>query len=292
VILRHLQYFIVVAEEQSITRASLKLGIAQPSLSRQMKHLEEELALPLFIRGAKSIQLSHEGKLFLQEARKIDASVKNSLKSFRHKLGQGTIHIGYFPAISGRTLQKALPLFTAKHPNTRITLHDLTSAKMREALIRGEIDLIIDDRGEKGEIEWHDLGEIARNYSVHQDSPLFDHSSISPSQVKDHKFVLPNRYEYPTYWQNNTMYFSKHNVTLRVAGEFTDIESLNTALRANLGISIMATIAKLSSRCKRIPADPPLPSANIAAGIANHTALRPELAELLGIIQSNFVNAP
>ena len=64
--IRVLHYFLVVAEEQNITRAAEKLLMAQPPLSRQMKQLEEKLGTPLFIRGSRKLELTEEG-LFLKE---------------------------------------------------------------------------------------------------------------------------------------------------------------------------------------------------------------------------------
>src|SRR5476649_861817 len=69
--LRHLRYFVVVAEEENVSRAALKLHVSQPGLSRQVRDLEDEIGFQLFERSAKSVRLTEAGKVFLTEARAV-----------------------------------------------------------------------------------------------------------------------------------------------------------------------------------------------------------------------------
>src|SRR5260370_8911193 len=69
--LRHLRYFVAVAEEENVSRAALKLHVSQPGVSNQIHDLEDEIGFPLFERTAKSVRLSVAGKIFLVEARDV-----------------------------------------------------------------------------------------------------------------------------------------------------------------------------------------------------------------------------
>jgi len=78
--LRHLRYFVAVAEEENVTRAAARLRISQPSLSRQILDLEEELQLPLFEHNGRSVRLTESGRVFLSEARAVLERVADAVK--------------------------------------------------------------------------------------------------------------------------------------------------------------------------------------------------------------------
>src|ERR1043165_9274650 len=93
--LRHLRYFIAVAEAENVSRAALKLHVSQPALSRQVRDLEDELGFPLFERSAKSVRLPDAGRAFLDEARAVlqraDAAV-NAARTIALG-GRGELHV-------------------------------------------------------------------------------------------------------------------------------------------------------------------------------------------------------
>src|SRR6266446_310484 len=116
--LRHLRYFIGVAEEENVSRAALKLHVSQPALSRQIRDLEDELGFSLLERSAKSVRLTEAGGAFLIEARAVLQRAEEAVKTARAVAtgGRGELHVGYAPSLTARILPQVLRAFQAELP--------------------------------------------------------------------------------------------------------------------------------------------------------------------------------
>src|SRR5262249_54528104 len=134
--LRHLRYFIGVAEEENVSRAALKLHVSQPALSRQVRDLEDELGFPLLERSAKSVRLTEAGRAFLVEARAVLQRAEEAVKAARAIAtgGSGELHVGYAPTLTARILPATLRAFQTQLPNVRVRLHDLSTEEMLAGL--------------------------------------------------------------------------------------------------------------------------------------------------------------
>src|SRR5262250_266122 len=108
--LRHLRYFVAVAEALNFTKASARLRVAQPALSRQMQDLEDEIGVDLLKRSPRGVTLTAEGQLFLEEAREILKRVYESVEKTRAlaRGEYGELHIGYIPIPTAEILPRAL----------------------------------------------------------------------------------------------------------------------------------------------------------------------------------------
>ncbi len=122
--LRHIRYFLAVAEEMNFTRAAEKLCIAQPPLSRQIKDLEEELGVTLFVRRPHALQLTEEGVLFHQYALQIMNLVDRSTEEIHEIKGGlfGTLYLATVEGSAPRLLSEWIAGFGQLHPNVQYNL--------------------------------------------------------------------------------------------------------------------------------------------------------------------------
>lgn len=141
--LRHLRYFIAVAEELNFTRAAKRLHLAQPSLTRQIRQLEEELDVRLLDRGNKRVSLTPEGSSFLVDAKRL---VEQSLESMAsvQRLSRGEserLNVGYLFNFSHDLLPTTLAAFRGQSPGVSVNLMDLSPADQFRSLQARRIDL-------------------------------------------------------------------------------------------------------------------------------------------------------
>jgi DNA-binding transcriptional LysR family regulator len=140
--LRHLRYFVAVAEERHITRAAHRLGIQQPPLSLQIKALERELGVPLFIRSARGVTLTAAGQVFLEDSLAILDSVgKATARSVGVAHGHaGQLSIGF---TTSAALHPMVPgiirAFRERYAKVDLDLRENAAADLTEAVLRGDI---------------------------------------------------------------------------------------------------------------------------------------------------------
>lgn len=141
--LRHLRYFVAVAETENVSRAALRLHVSQPALSRQIRDLEDELGFALLQRSAKAVRLSAAGRAFLPEARAVLDRSAQAVEAARAVATgrRGELHVGYAPTPTARLLPPALRAFQAAQPGVRVKLHDLSTEEMVAGLRHGDLQL-------------------------------------------------------------------------------------------------------------------------------------------------------
>jgi DNA-binding transcriptional LysR family regulator len=141
--LRHLRYFVAVAEELSFTRAAEKLRLAQPSLTRQIHNLEQELGVRLLDRSRNQVSLTEEGKSFLVDARRLVALSLESVKAVqRFSRGEsGQLNLGYLFKFNFDLLPSTLATFYQTCPEITVNLFDMSPAEQLRSLEARKIDL-------------------------------------------------------------------------------------------------------------------------------------------------------
>ena len=141
--LRHLRYFIAVADELSFTKAAQKLRLAQPSLTRQVRNLEDEIGVRLLNRAHNRITLTDEGRAFLFDAKKLLAMCAESVATVqRMQRGESSqLNIGYVSNIHYALLPATLGAFRKLCPQVALNLFDMRSDEQLDALDSRKIDL-------------------------------------------------------------------------------------------------------------------------------------------------------
>ena len=140
--LRHVRYFIAVAEHLSFRKAAQQLNIAQPPLSRQIRQLEDYLGVPVFVRSKRRVELTKAGQAFLEEARKLIVQAGHAAVAARHaQQGEsGVVRIGIASGLGG-VVSKVVFNHRKRVPAVDIECRDIFSNFQTEALRSGEIDV-------------------------------------------------------------------------------------------------------------------------------------------------------
>ena len=141
--LRHLRYFVAVAEELNFTRAAARLHTAQPSLSQQIRQLERHVGVELLERSHHHVALTNSGRIFLQQARDILGRVEHAQRLARKAAeGEaGELSVGTFPSADARILPALRPMVAAMLPDLRLILHSRYAMEPVEGLLSGSLDV-------------------------------------------------------------------------------------------------------------------------------------------------------
>ncbi|PKH69360.1 LysR family transcriptional regulator [Psychrobacter sp. 4Dc] len=140
--LRHLRYFIAVAEEKSFNKAAARLYISQPPLSRQIKQLEEEIGVTLIDRENRPLKLTEAGEFFYDHAIQI-LKKSDDLRTMTIRKGNfdNSLSIGFVSSILYGILPRVISRFREVHPNIEVKLYELNSWQQTQALTEGKIDV-------------------------------------------------------------------------------------------------------------------------------------------------------
>lgn len=142
--LRHYRYFLAAAEELNISRASRRLNVSQPAMSRLIRDLEDELGAPLFKRERFGIALTPSGEKLLVYTRQILDLSNEAIRVLRNQPAQTpTISIGFITSSLGSFFGAALKSIRDAHPDLMVKIHELSPADQTKALHKGQIDIAL-----------------------------------------------------------------------------------------------------------------------------------------------------
>ena len=245
--LRHLKYFLAVAEELNFTRASEKLFISQPPLSRQIMELEEEIQARLFIRNNKKVELTEAGKYFEKEVRVLFQDLERiSIKT--KKIAEnvsGEFRIAYISSIYAEVISELIKHLKEQFPYVNFKLFEVSTTKQIAALEQGKIELgiirsPIKSPKIKTQLWFQDGFSVVYNKSVIQIN-----SEAEIPNLKDETFVFFNKDYAPHYHEVLLQLCAFYGFTPKVVHESNNINSIVQLVKNGLGISIVpSNIAK------------------------------------------------
>jgi len=268
--MRHLRYFVAVAEEENVSRAALKLHVSQPGISRQIHDLEDEIGFPLFERSAKSVRLTAAGKIFLVEARDVLQRVADAVKHARAaSVTQAEINVGYAPSGTVEILPRALRVFMRTFPGVRVILHDLSVEEMLPLLLHKKLDLALTLAPRKlpRELAITELASYETCIAVGLKHPLAKSKTVSLAQMALEPIAAYTRQDYPDYHKQLAQMFATIGRPPRIGGEHDGVTSLIAAVAAGQGFAILPSCVSgmAGPRLKLLKLSPPLPPMTIVA---------------------------
>lgn len=242
--LRVLQYFLAIAREESISRAAEFLHITQPTLSRQIRELEEELGCRLFVRGSRKITLTDEGMLLRKRAEEITSLVEKTetdIGSARETVA-GDVFIGCGETVGMRLLIKAAKELRADHAGVNFHLFSGSEEEVAERLDKGLIDFALFvgqanlDKYDYFRLPCADTWGVV----VRSDHPLAAKSSLAPSDLLDVPLICSRQMI-----DNNEMsgWLGRDFRELHIAATYNLV--FNASLMAEEGIGAVLTIEGL-----------------------------------------------
>jgi DNA-binding transcriptional LysR family regulator len=242
--LRHLRYFVAVAETQNISRAAAKLNVSQPPLSRQIRDLEEELGVPLLERGAKSVRLTEAGRVFLTEAQAVLQRAAEAMMAVKAAAAgcTGEIHVGFAPSLTVEILPLVLRQFQIAHPGVKVALHDLSSEELLHGLRERKLSIALtvsDPQQRLRGLQFIPLRKYAVCVALSPAHPLALGKHVRLGQAAGERLIAYSRGEYPEYHEWLDTLFAGQKVRPQVSEEHASVTSLIAAIEAGRGIAIV-----------------------------------------------------
>jgi DNA-binding transcriptional LysR family regulator len=191
--LRHLRYFVAVAEELNFSRAARRLRMAQPPLSVAIRQLEAELGTELFDRSSREVALTETGRVLLEGARRTLAEAESAFAAAKRAgAGElGTLRIGFSWSARFETLPTLGQALRARYPEVELLTEEMWNARMIAALRAGEIDLALSLCPEiSGELAYEPIRAEWVVALVAANSSFSDMEKINLSALADEAFVL------------------------------------------------------------------------------------------------------
>ena len=243
--LLQIEYFFAVARHLNFTEAAKSLYVSQPSLSKQIAILEDEIGIQLFFRTKRDVRLTAAGMVLLKEMGGVIEQIENAIeKSKKPDLGENsTVTIGCLDAMDMRTfLPTIIKKFKEKYPNVNLILERHSFKVLREKLINKTLDVIFtlsfeldDSLGILSDVVHKGNGYIV----IDKSNPLANRNDLTLSDIKDENFVIISRDESPKGFDSIISLCRKNGFTPKIVKQLPNIESLLLCVESGIGIALL-----------------------------------------------------
>jgi LysR family transcriptional regulator, benzoate and cis,cis-muconate-responsive activator of ben and cat genes len=257
--LRHLRYFVGVAEMENVSRAALKLHVSQPALSAQIRDLEDEIGFQLLERTAKSVKLTKAGRAFLDEARAVLQRADEAVKKARSIGAEPSeLHIGYSPTPVAEILPKTLRAFQRAMQNVHVRLHDWSNQAILDGVRDGRLQLGLIVSPPKAsslrDLQYEELFHDRVCVAVAPQHPFARRRAIPLTEVAAEPLIGLTHEDYPEYYDYLSIAFSKLKQKPRVVEEHDSMAGILSSVEAGTGVAIGVDVFGYSygNRLKRV----------------------------------------
>jgi LysR family hca operon transcriptional activator len=224
--LRHLRYFVAVAEELNFTKAAQRMCTVQPSLSQQIKDLEQEVGVQLLQRSNRKVELTEEGKAFLKEARLSLEHAEKAILDARQvaHLTKEQLNIGFVPVAEMKVFPYIMPNIRAQFPELKIHFHSLTDAEQLKSLHKGEIDIAFTRYAEDApDIESVQVFTEPLALIMPKDCPEAMLRHISIKSFNQQEFIVSDEHSSPELFRIIQEFFKQSKLNVNVVQYSTNI---------------------------------------------------------------------
>jgi DNA-binding transcriptional LysR family regulator len=245
--LRHLRYFIAVAEERSFSRAADRLDLAQPPLSQQIRRLEADLGFPLFDRTSRGVRLTRAGEALLPGARTVLQAAEDAKKSAQaaHDGVAGRLSIAYMNSAAYGILPRLLRAVRAAHPDVRVEVREMAIADQLDALVEGRVDVgILRPPIDDVRLDSIPLLDEAFLVALPDAHPLASSKVVHLRDLDAEPLIAYPRGHPAGFRERIDTALRNEGVTPRVVHEATHVHSLCGLVAAGLGASIVPAGAR------------------------------------------------
>ena len=242
--LRHLRYFVAVAEMENVSRAALKLHVSQPALSRQIRDLEDEIGFSLLQRTAKSVRLTEAGRAFLDNARALLQNADEAVTKARAiaNAEPTELDVGYSPTPTAEIVPKILRAFQLAMPNVHVKLHDWSNNAILDGIRDGrlQLGLIIPPPRTSAlhDVRYEELFQERVGVAVAPQHPFARRRAIPITEVAAEPLIGLTREDYPNYYDFLSIIFSKVKQKPRVVEEHDSFSGIISAVEAGTGVTL------------------------------------------------------